>query len=66
MRVLLSGLDRIDLEGEVISGEFYDPDTGQCDLEDTFTVRRDDGMIFEVHGWLVDITVVAEKHRLVM
>ncbi len=35
MRVLLSGLDRIDLEGGVISGEFYDPDTGQCDLEDT-------------------------------
>ncbi len=66
MRVLLSGLDGSDFEGEVIGGEFYDPYTGQCDLEDTFTVRRDDGMIFEVHGWLVDVTVVAEKHRLVM
>ncbi len=54
----LSGLDGIDLEGEVIDGEFYDPDTGQCDLEDTFTVRHDDGMILEVHGWLVDVTVV--------
>ena len=66
MRVLLSGLDGSDFEGEVISGEFYDPDTGRCDLEDIFTVRRDDGMIFEVHGWMVDVTVVAEKHRLMM
>ncbi len=66
MRVLLSGLDGSDVEGEVIGGEFYDPDTRQCDLEDTFTVRRDDGNLFEVHGWLVDVTVVAEKHRLVM
>ena len=66
MRVLLSGLDGKDLEGEVIGGEFYDPDTGLCDLEDTFTVRRDDGVFFEVHGWLVDVTVLAEKHRLVM
>ncbi len=66
MRVLLSGLDGSDFEGEVIGGEFYDPYTGQCDLEDTFTVRRDDGMIFEVHGWLLDVTVVEEKHRLVM
>ncbi len=65
-RVLLSGLDGSNLEGEVIGGESYDPDTGQCDLEDTFTVRRDDGNLFEVHGWLLDITLVAEKHRLVM
>ena len=66
MHVLLSGLDESDLEGEVIGGEFYDSDTGQCDLGETFTARRDDGMIFEVHGWLVDTTVVAEKQRLVM
>ena len=66
MRVLLSGLDGSDLEGEVIGGEFYDPDTEQCDLEDTFTVPRDDGVVFEVHGWLVDVTVMAEKHRLEM
>ncbi len=38
----------------------------KCDLEDTFTVRRDDGRIVEVHGWRVDVTVMAEKHRLVM
>ena len=40
MRVLLSGMNGSDLEGEVIGGEYYDPDTGCCDLEDTFTVRR--------------------------
>ncbi len=37
----------------MIGGEFYDPDTGHCDLEDTFTVRCDDGGVFEVHGWMV-------------
>lgn len=66
MRVLLSGLDGNDIEGEVIGGEFYDSDTGHCDLEDSFTVRCDDGVVFEVHGWLVDVTVMAEKQRLVM
>ncbi len=66
MRVHCSGLDGSDVEGEVIGGEFYDPDTGRCDLEDTFTVRRDDGMAFEVHGCLVDVTVIEEKPLLVM
>ena len=66
MRVHCSTLDGSDVEGEVIGGEFYDPDTGQCDLEYTFTVRRDDGAAFEVHGWLVDVTVMEEKPRLVM
>ncbi len=28
MRVHCSGLDGSDVEGEVIGGEFYDPDTG--------------------------------------
>lgn len=66
MRVLCSGMDGSDIEGEVIGGEFYDADAGQCDLEDTFTVRCDDGGVFEVHGWLVDVTVMEEKRRLVM
>ncbi len=50
MRVHCSGMNGGNVEGEVIRGEFYDPDTGQCELEDTFTVRRDDEMVFEVHG----------------
>ena len=65
MRVHCSGLDGNDIEGQVIGGEFYDPDTGHCDLEDTFILRRDDGMVFEVHSWLVDMTVRKEKLRLV-
>ncbi len=66
MRVHCSGLDGSDVEGEVIGGEFYDPDTGQCNLEDTFTVRRADGVTFEVHGWLADVTIMEENQRLMM
>ena len=66
MRVLCSGMDGSDVEGEVIGGEFYDPGTGHCDLEDTFTVRCDDGEVFQVHGWMVKITVLEETRRLVM
>ena len=51
MRVLCSGMDGSDVEGEVIGGEFYDPDTGRCDLEETFTVRDDHGKVFQVYGW---------------
>ena len=46
MRVLCSGLDASDIEGEVIGGEFYDADTGSYDLESSFTVRYDDGEVF--------------------
>ena len=65
MRVLCCGMDGNDVEGEVIGGEFYDPDTARCDLEDTFTVRCDDGEVFQLHGWMVDITVLEETRRLV-
>ena len=66
MRVLCSGLDGSDVEGEVIGREFYDPDTGRCDLEETFTVRRDNGEVFPIHGWMVDVTIMEETPRLVM
>ncbi len=58
MRVRCSGIDGYDVEGEVIGGEDFDPFSQTCDLESIFTVRCDDGAIFEVHGWLVDVTVV--------
>ena len=51
MRVLCSGLDGSDVEGEVIGGKFNNPDTGRCDLEETSTVRCDNGEVFQVHGW---------------
>ena len=66
MRILCSGLDGSDIEGEVIGGEFYDADTGSYDLESSFTVRCDDGEVFQVHGWMVDLTVLEETRRLVM
>lgn len=66
MRVLCSGMEGTDIEGEVISGEFYDPDTGRYELEETITVRCDDGEVFHVHGWMADVTVLEEKPRLVM
>ena len=54
------------MEGEVIGGEFYDPDTGRCDLEESFTVHCDNGEVFQVHGWMVDVTIMEETRRLVM
>ena len=58
MRVRCSGIDGYDVEGDVIGGESFDPLSQTCDLDSMFTVRCDDGAIFEVHGWLVDVTVV--------
>ena len=58
MRVRCSGVEGSDVEGVVIGGEFFDADTGHCDLEDTFTVRCDDGAVFKVHGWMVDVFVI--------
>ena len=66
MRVLCSGMDGSDVEGEVVGGEFYDPDTGRSDLEETFTVRCDNGEVFQVHGWMVDVTIMEETRRLVV
>ena len=66
MRVLCSGMDGSDVEGEVVGGEFYDSDTGRCDLEETFTVRCENGEVFQVHGWIVDVTIMEETRRLVM
>ena len=33
-----------------------------CDLDSIFTLRCDDGALYEVHGWLVDVAVL-EKPR---
>ena len=62
MRVLCSTIHGADVEGEVIGGERFDPVTESCDLDSIFTVRCDDGAIYQVHGWLVDV-VILEKPR---
>ena len=66
MRVRCNGVNGSDIEGVVIGGEFYDADTGHCDLEDTFTVRCEDGAVFEVHGWTVDVLVIEGKRPRVV
>ena len=66
MRVRYGGVEESDIESVVIGGEFYDADTGHCDLEDTFTVRCDDGVVFEVHGWMVDVLLIEAERPLVM
>ncbi len=65
MRVLVDGLDTV-IEGEVIGGKLLDDQSGRFDLESEFTVKRDDGACFTVHGWLVDVEVLDEPAEWVM
>ena len=64
MRVLCSTLDGGELEGEVIGGEHCDEVSGEVDLAETFTVRTDQGAVFSVHGWLVDVVVLGKTERM--
>ncbi len=64
MRVLCSSFDGSELEGEVIGGECCDEVSGEVDLAETFTVRTDQGAVFSVHGWLVDVVVLETKARV--
>ncbi len=58
MRNHCGAIDGYDVEGEIIGGERFDPGAKTCDLESVFTVRCDNGAIFEVHGWLAVWTVL--------
>ena len=58
MRVLCSTIHGFEVEGEIISGENFDPVTQSCDLDSIFTLRCGDGALYEVHGWPVDVTVL--------
>ena len=58
MRVLCSTPEGNELEGEVIGGNFFDEVSGGVDLAETYTVRTDQGAVFFVHGWLVDVVVL--------
>lgn len=49
------------VEGEVIGGEPLAEGGAEFDLDSTFTVRCDDGACFQVHGWLVDVTVLCPE-----
>ena len=65
MRVLIDGLDAV-IEGEVIGGELLDGVSGEFDLGCEFTVRRDDGVCFLIHGWMVEVAILAEPAERVM
>ena len=58
MRVRSSAIDGYDKEGEVIGGESFNPFSEVCDFDSVFKLWCDDGAIVEVHGWLVDVTVM--------
>lgn len=62
MRVICTG-GGSDVEGEVIGGEDFDPISGTCDLASNFTVRCDDGALFQVHGWIVEVAAVETSAR---
>jgi len=52
MRVICTG-GGLDVEGEVIGGEDFDPITGTCDLDSTFTVAAMTGHCSRsTVGWL--------------
>jgi len=58
MRVICSTINGNDVEGEVIDGKCFDVRKESYDLNEMFTLRRDNGEVLEVHGWLVDVTVL--------
>jgi hypothetical protein len=58
IRVLGGGFD---VEGEDIGGEDFDPMSGTCDLDSTFTVRCDDGALFQMHSWRVELAAVESR-----
>ena len=64
MRVLCSTFNGSELEGEVIGGDRCDEVSGEVDLAETFTVRTDQGSVFSVHGWLVDVVVLKRTERV--
>jgi len=58
MRVICSAPDGSYLEGLIISGEGFDVEKGSFDLDATFKVRCDDGEVFKVNGWQVDVEIL--------
>ena len=65
MRVICTG-GGFDVEEKVIGGEGFDPITGTCDLDSTFTVRCDDGALFQVHGWMLEVAAIEPRRVMVM
>ena len=47
----------------MIGGQSFDQETEICDLESIFTVRCNDGRLYQVHGWLVDVTILEKPSK---
>jgi hypothetical protein len=58
MRVICCGPDGNEVEGLVIGGDLLDAELGSFDLDATFRIRCDDGVVFKVNGWQVDVEIV--------
>ena len=57
MRVLCCAPDGSEVEGLVIGGEVLDAEPGSFDLDATFKIRCDDGVVVRVNGWQVDVEI---------
>jgi hypothetical protein len=58
MRVICCGPEGSEVEGLVIGGEVLDAELGSFDLDATFKIRCDDGVVFKVNGWQVDVEIL--------
>ena len=65
MRVLVDDLEGV-IEGEVIDGTLLDIVSGFFDLDGIFTFRADDGVCFQIHGWMIEVEVLNESFGWVM
>jgi hypothetical protein len=63
IQILRSALDESELECEGIGGEHCDEVSGVMDLAETIIVRTDQGAVFSVHGWLIDVAVLERTER---
>ena len=57
MRVLCEWRAEL-IEGEIVAGNWCDPERTVFDFDGTFTVRCDDGEVFRVNGWMGSIEVL--------
>ena len=58
MQRIVAELYDVVLTGVVVDGVPVDEGSGDFDLEREFTVQCEDGALFKVKGWAVDVTVL--------
>lgn len=58
MQRIVAEMYDVVLEGVVVDGIPLEESTATFDLDCEFTVRCDDGALYKVQGWAVDVTVL--------